>query len=92
MDGWGSLTLLIFANVLLRRLRAECRAIKLAGSLGSLSARRLVRCIGWSRPAALLLARWAVTSRRRFRASMQPGYRSRRFQCVGWLPSLAGVD
>ena len=53
-------------------------------------------CSEWSRPAALLLVRWAVTSRGRFRVSTRPGYRGGSepaiSPCVGWLPSLAGAD
>src|SRR5580658_10216162 len=49
----------------------------------------------WSRPGALLLVRWAVTSRRRFRASTRSGYRSGSelaiSPCEGWLPSLASA-
>ena len=53
--------------------RAGCRAIRQRSSLGWASARRSTGCGACVRPAALRRARWAVTSRRRFRASTVSG-------------------
>ena len=65
-----------------------------AKQFGVRSARQSAGCSGSRRPAALRLARWAVTSRRRFRASTRSGCRSGSrdgdFTLRGLVAELAG--
>jgi len=64
--GWVSLILWIFASVSCPRSRAGCPAIRRPNSLELRSAQQSVGCDGSRIPAALLRARWAVTSRSGF--------------------------
>jgi SIS domain len=67
--------LLIFVNGWLRRLRrVVCPAGRRRCSLELALARRSHGWDSCARPAALRLARWAVTSRRRSRVSTGPGF------------------